>query len=279
MWMAKRDFAPGSVVSDEVMWRTQERMEAPRRKLDQAVARVSLRELELLRADWADAQELEAKIEEEQQHLAFLFHDLKEQEGILELNKRLQLDLLTRKHEERLTQLETYRKLKDSEERVTSLISDFNARLELKRNLEVEKKTHASMQKGEFAKIQGGLHLPVKGATVLQGFGRGLDPKSGLYVFKKGVDLAVKAGQEVHSIFNGKVAFAGELPEYGRVVIVDHGDHFYSICANLGSVSKNAGEVLARGDVMGLTDSAGRPLYFEIRSKNLPVNPLQWVSK
>ena len=61
-------------------------------------------------------------------------------------------------------------------------------------------------------------------------------------------------------------------------MILDHGDHFYSLCAHLGSILKKTNEWVASHDKVGATDLAGTPLYFEIRARNVAVNPLQWVS-
>jgi septal ring factor EnvC (AmiA/AmiB activator) len=115
------------------------------------------------------------------------------------------------------------------------------------------------------------------GGKVLTSFGRAFDPRSKLYIFKKGIDIQSSSGQPVLAIFPGKIAYSGELPEYGRVTIVDHGNHFYSLCAHLGELSKKAGETVAAGDAIGLTDETG-VVYFEIRARNVPVNPLQWVA-
>jgi septal ring factor EnvC (AmiA/AmiB activator) len=113
---------------------------------------------------------------------------------------------------------------------------------------------------------------------VVSAYGRVYDPRSGLYIFKKGVDISAGKKEPVKAISAGKIAYSGELPDYGRVAIVDHGDHFYSLCAHLGELTKKAGDPVAPGDVVGVTDESGTPLYFEIRARNRPVNPLQWVS-
>jgi septal ring factor EnvC (AmiA/AmiB activator) len=137
------------------------------------------------------------------------------------------------------------------------------------------------MLQGEFAKFKGKLPFPIANSKVLSPFGRVYDPRSKLYVFKKGIDLVSSVqgkSEAVRAIHSGKIAYSGKLPDYGNVTIVDHGDHFYSLCAHLGSLQKKAGEIVAAGDVIGSTDDSGTPIYFEIRARNVAVNPLQWVS-
>jgi septal ring factor EnvC (AmiA/AmiB activator) len=227
--------------------------------------------------DLEDADELERKIQDEQHQLAYLLQDLREQEAVLELNRQLQVDLLQKRHEQRLGQLEQYRKLKTAETRVEGLIRDFNARRELERTIETERVANRSMKQGVFASLKGRLSLPAPGKLIGL-FGRAFDPKSNLYVFKKGVDIATQAAQSVKAIHAGKVAFSGELPNYGRVAIVDHGDHYYTLCANLGGLSRQTGDAVAEGDVLGQAASDGTPVYFEIRSRNIAVNPMQWIA-
>jgi septal ring factor EnvC (AmiA/AmiB activator) len=257
-----------------------EKLEAPRRKVLANLSDRGLKEVEALKIDLADAEQLENRIQDEKQQLAYLFQDLQEQEGVLELNRQLQVDLIRKKHDERLVQLESYRKLKTSEQQVEALIGQFNSRVELERANEEERRGSrvASQALGAFARLKGRLGLPVADGKVISAFGRSFDPKSRLYIFKKGIDIASAKLAGVRAISPGKVAYSGELPEYGRVAIVDHGEHYYSICAHLGELKKKAGDSVEAGDLIGLTDESGTPVYFEIRARNVAVNPLQWVS-
>lgn len=258
--------------------------EAPRRKLLTNLASRGLREVETLRIDLADADQLEARIRDEKHHLNYLSQDLREQEGILELNRQLQADLIKKTSSDRLRQLESYRKLKASEAQVERLIKDFNARVELEKAQQDEKEIRRmsgilpGTPDGPFARAKGSLALPVVGGKISSPFGRTFDPKSQLYVFKKGIDIDVAKDSPVHVVAPGKLAFVGELPGYGKVAIIDHGDHYYSLLGRLGQVGRKQGELLNAGEVVATTHSAGTPLYFEIRARNVAVNPLQWFS-
>lgn len=257
-----------------------EKTAAPRRKILANLAGRGLKELEMLKIDLSDAGQIESKIQEERQQLNNLFQDLDEQEGVLKLNQQIQAEAFRHSQEERLAQLENYRKLKSAETRVQELINHFNSRQELERAVEDERGYSRAMTQSVFANLKGKLGLPVPGGKILSNFGRAFDAKSQLFVFKKGIEILSPGGknQPVRAVSGGKIAFSGELPSYGRVAIVDHGDHFYSLCAHLGSLNKKAGEVVAAGESLGLTDDLGTPVYFEIRARNVAVNPLQWIS-
>jgi septal ring factor EnvC (AmiA/AmiB activator) len=133
-----------------------------------------------------------------------------------------------------------------------------------------------AMAYSEFSKAKGSLPYPIQGKIVGR-FGKAFDPESKLQIFKKGIEIAAASDAAVKAVYPGKIAYSGELQNYGRVVIVDHGDHFYTLCARLGSLKKNAGDEVRVGDSIGTSD--GHPVYFEIRAKNIPVDPLAWVAK
>ena len=257
-----------------------ERFEAPRRRVLANLTSKSVREIEAMKADLSDADQVEDRITEEKQQLAYLMEELDEKEGILELSRQLQSDLLLEKHRERVEQLESYRRLKSTESQIESLIQNFNARVELTRATDAEREASRAFGQTEFGRNRGHLPFPVEGARLVGTFGKAIDPASKLHVFRKGIELLpAKPAAPVKVVGNGKVVYSGELPGYGRVAIVDHGDHFYSLYAKLGLLQKKSGETLSAGDLIGQTDDSGSPTYFEIRARNVAVNPLQWFSK
>jgi septal ring factor EnvC (AmiA/AmiB activator) len=135
----------------------------------------------------------------------------------------------------------------------------------------------AVLADSSFAKAKGKLPFPVSG-NVVGRFGKTFDKASGLNVFKKGIEIASRASTDIRAISPGKIVYAGELPTYGRLTILDHGDHFYSICGHLGELTKKVGDSVAMGEKIGASDSSGTPVYFEIRAKNIPVDPMQWIA-
>jgi septal ring factor EnvC (AmiA/AmiB activator) len=264
--------------------------EAPRRRMLSQMVDLSLKAMEAIRVDLADSGRLEAQIQQERAQLAALINEIQEQESILELNRQLHADVLARKHAERISQLENYRRLKKSEVKIESLLSEFSSRRELENIQKIDKSSGRPLSAqaafsnptGAFAVSRGKLQMPLFGGEVISDFGKSKDPKLGLTVFKKGIEIRPKPGggsQPMKAVFGGKVAFVGVLPEYGKVAILDHGDQFYSLSARLGEVLVQSGDWVPQGSVLGRTDSVGTPVYFEIRAKNVAVNPLQWFSE
>lgn len=257
-----------------------ERLDQPRAHLIRRVVQQGVREIDALRADLEDADRLESRITGEKGELEAMIHEMAESEGILELNRQLQLDLIQKNRADRVSQLENWRKLKDAEAQVSDLIHNFNARMEVQEASRAERaatKAMAVMEDSLFVRAKGRLPYPVLG-KILTRFGKAFDTNSGLTVFKKGIEIAVARSSDIRAISPGKIVYAGELPNYGRLTIVDHGSHFYSICGGLGSVEKKVGDLVVLGEKIGVSDSSGNPVYFEIRARNIPVDPLQWIA-
>ena len=257
----------------------QEKFEQPKIRVLQNLTRLGIRQIETLRVDLEDVDRLELKIAEERSQLEAMVQELAESEGILEINKQLQMDLFKKNYQERLAQLEKYRKLKSAESHVGDLIQQFNIRQELQEAQHQERvvqKNLFDLTRTAFAKMKGKLEFPIIGKIKTK-FGKTFDADSKLTIFKKGIEIEAGQKQPVRSIFGGTVAYAGELPQLGKVVIVNHGDHFYTICGNLGDIQTKAGDKIQQGSELGLTHTAGLPLYFEIRLRNIPVDPLQWT--
>jgi len=257
-----------------------EKYEQPRRQLVRRMVQQGVREVDALRADLEDADRLESRITAERGELEATVHEMAESEGILELNRQLQIDLIQRNRDDRLAQLETWRQLKTAEAQVSDLIGNFNARMEIQETHRAERAASRAMSvmaDSPFAKAKGRLPFPIVGEIVGR-FGKMFDKASGLNIFKKGIEIASAASSDIRAISPGKIVYAGELPTYGRLAIVDHGDHFYSICGHLGEVAKHVGDSVAMGEKIGVSDSSGNPVYFEIRARNIPVDPLQWIA-
>ncbi len=133
-----------------------------------------------------------------------------------------------------------------------------------------------------FEAMRGKLDLPVRG-EVMGGFGKTRHPEFSVELFRKGIDIEAPIGEEIRAVEAGKVVFADRFSGYGRMIIVDHGQRYYSVYAHLSDLIKKTGEPVQKGEPIGLvgdSDSlAGARLYFEIRKDGKPVDPLPWFKK
>ncbi|MBK9293455.1 MAG: peptidoglycan DD-metalloendopeptidase family protein [Oligoflexia bacterium] len=132
-----------------------------------------------------------------------------------------------------------------------------------------------------FFEFQGKLQPPVR-SRIGQKFGIMTDDKFSTKIFHKGLFFESKTGESVLSVFDGKVAFTGWVDGFGDTIIVDHGDHYYSIYAHNSKIQKAVGDAVKRGEVIAKSGDSGslrgEGLYFEIRHFSESLDPLNWLT-
>ncbi len=94
-----------------------------------------------------------------------------------------------------------------------------------------------------------------------------------------GLEVLAQSWAVVRAVYAGKVAFADRYGAYGRIVILEHGEHYYSVSGNLGSIDVKIGDDMAAGERVGTVgdSDAGGMLYFEIRHGSQTVAPGPWL--
>ncbi|MGD8535194.1 MAG: peptidoglycan DD-metalloendopeptidase family protein [Candidatus Aminicenantes bacterium] len=128
---------------------------------------------------------------------------------------------------------------------------------------------------------RGKLPWPLEGAVVST-FGRQVHPQFRTVTFNNGIEISPQKNQAVvKAIHPGKVVFSDYFKGYGNLLIIDHGIRylsFYGHCADflvkMGDLVKTGQPIAIVGDTGSLK---GVTLYFEIRSKAKPVDPLKWL--
>lgn len=133
-----------------------------------------------------------------------------------------------------------------------------------------------------FEALKGKLDYPVRG-QVAGGFGKTVHPEFSAELFRKGIDIDAPLGEEVRAVEAGKVVFADRFSGYGKMMIIDHGERYYTVYAHLAELYKHPGDPVRRGEPIaqvGDSDSlAGSRLYFEIRKDGKPLDPSPWFRK
>ena len=79
----------------------------------------------------------------------------------------------------------------------------------------------------------------------------------------------------------GIVRFAGWFRGYGQLVILDHGEDYFTVSGHLEDIDVEVGDQVQGGDrigVAGETGSLSGPrLYFEIRKGSGALDPADWL--
>lgn len=116
---------------------------------------------------------------------------------------------------------------------------------------------------------------PIRTGALTSGFGPRADS------FHDGVDIAAAEGTPVYASRGGRVIYSDQIPGYGNIVIVDHGDGLSTVYAHNAANEVNQGGLVRQGDRISRVGRTGRTtgpnLHFEIRSQNVARNPLFYL--
>lgn len=117
---------------------------------------------------------------------------------------------------------------------------------------------------------------PLSGA-VRRGYSTGND-------YHDGLDITAPKGAMVRAAAAGTVKFAGrEKDQFGNLVVLDHGDGWYSAYGCLSRLTVKEGASVAAGERVGLVGDTCKnrldELHFEVRREGGPVDPLDELPK
>lgn len=131
-----------------------------------------------------------------------------------------------------------------------------------------------------FARGKGKLPWPAEG-RIAAPYGSQKDPQFSTPVFRNGVHIQTSSGADARAVFEGKVIFAEWFKGFGQLVIVNHGNGYHTLYGNLAEIFSKAGDIIKGDQVIGRVGTSGvlnaPGLYFEVRYKGKPLDPLQWL--
>jgi murein DD-endopeptidase MepM/ murein hydrolase activator NlpD len=96
-----------------------------------------------------------------------------------------------------------------------------------------------------------------------------------------GVDLRAAQGTLIKAPNRGQVVLAADHFFGGLSLVIDHGGAIHSMYFHLSDISVSVGQMVEKGDIIGLTGLSGRAtgphLHFGIRLNGERVNPLRLI--
>jgi len=126
--------------------------------------------------------------------------------------------------------------------------------------------------RGGFLAARGRLLFPVAGRAEVR-------PEKREGTDGPGLEVRAAVGTTVRAVYAGRVAFADRYGPYGKIVIVDHGEHYYTVSGNLAAIDVKVGADVAAGERIGTVgdEGQGAMLYFEIRHGSQTIPPGPWL--
>ncbi|MEW5724230.1 MAG: peptidoglycan DD-metalloendopeptidase family protein [Thermodesulfobacteriota bacterium] len=230
----------------------------------------------------AQIEESRRLLRQEQDRLLSLKAELDGEREKLEATRRKKMTLLMEVHQKK----ELYQALlRSREESRQRLIKEVIIRPEEEKKAgtaaALEEPPAGERKWPDFQGLKGRLPRPVAG-RVLAGFGRNPGPFNTV-VTRHGLVFEASAGAPVQTVLEGRVIHTGWVQGYGNIVIIDHGNRYYTLTGGLAGVKPQAGAWVRQGEVLGLAPKGSqkekKEIYFEIRHRGQALDPGQWLGK
>jgi len=133
---------------------------------------------------------------------------------------------------------------------------------------------------GRFSRLKGRLPWPTAG-SLASTFGRQEHPRFRTVTFNRGIEIAAPEGRGFVAVADGTVLYADWFKGYGRLIILDHTGGYFTLYAHASELLVRPGDSVSRGQVIGKVGDTGSlegpQLYFELRHKGKPQDPLAWL--
>ena len=192
--------------------------------------------------------------------------DIKKQESLLVIEHSQKSKIVSEIENRKLVNVETIKKLRTQAQE--KKLTRFDAAL-------------SDLLKTAFYENKGMLPAPIAG-TITQDFGLMKHEEFPVEFSHKGWRYSSTKDASVSAVYDGRVSYKGNIEGYGETIIIDHGDHYYSVYAHLSQVKVKQDELVKKSQIMataGSTSSANSVgIYFEIRHFSEPENPKNWIS-
>ena len=112
-------------------------------------------------------------------------------------------------------------------------------------------------------------------------FGFRTNPFTGLGQMHEGIDIANRIGTVVIAPAGGIISESGDDLAFGKILVISHGFGMTSRYAHLNRILVKVGQKVKRGEKIAEVGMSGKTtgphLHYEVRLKDIPVNPMRYI--
>lgn len=139
--------------------------------------------------------------------------------------------------------------------------------------------TETRILSGNFRNNRGQLPWPTNG-VIIEPFGEIENPVYGTKTPNPGVFIGTNPQAEVRSVFDGTVLSVSVIPEFGRYVLIEHGD-YQTAYSNFSLIYVGEGEAVEAGQVIGRAGTEDEPkgagVFFAVFNGGEARDPALWL--
>jgi len=213
----------------------------------------------------------EKNLEEKKQEISEFLKGAEQKKQDLEAEEKKNRDLINQIEQNKSTHLKTMDELEDRAKQLQNLMKKI-----------LNSKIPPSITLIPLYEKKGSLPWPIAGRVVTR-FGLQRHPRFNTTTMNNGVEISPRKDMFVKNIHPGTVAYTDHFQGYGNLIIIDHGMSYYTLYGHCSDFLVKKGDpVRADQSIAVVGDSSslqGTTLYFEIRFKTKPLNPLQWLKR
>ncbi|MDP1854844.1 MAG: peptidoglycan DD-metalloendopeptidase family protein [Candidatus Nitrotoga sp.] len=238
--------------------------------------------LNMLRVNLAQLNEVLQQTQQKSGEITALQAEENAQQKILEKDKLARQQVISQFAQQLKQQRHEIGRLQRDENRLSQLIAKLSKMLTRQKDKGVfnnDKLPDNRFDGKPFEQLKGKLTLPVMGEVVNK-FGSARPDSTVLW---RGLMLRAANGQPVKSVAAGRVVFADWLRGFGNLLIIDHGKGYMSLYGNNETLYKQVGDILRGGDTVAAVGNSGgnedSGVYFELRHRGEPIDPLKWIAR
>lgn len=238
--------------------------------------------LNTLRINLAQLNEIVQQTQHKSGEIAALQEEENVQQKILEKDKLARQHVISQFAQQLKQQRHEIGRLQRDENRLSQLVAKLSKILTRQKGKGVfsnDKLPDNRFDGKPFEQLKGKLTLPVMGEVVNK-FGSARPDSTVLW---RGLLLRAASGQPVKSVAAGRVVFADWLRGFGNLLIIDHGKGYMSLYGNNETLYKQVGDILRGGDTVAAVGNSGgnenSGVYFELRHRGVPLDPINWIAR
>jgi septal ring factor EnvC (AmiA/AmiB activator) len=217
--------------------------------------------------------------ETRQRELAGLHADAQREQAEVDLEAARRRTLLAKVRDERAYHERMVGELTEAARRLETFIHELQAKQKKLAKVPPPKGGVEPPGVG-FGGLRGRLPWPTEGRIVAS-YGAQVHPRFGTRTFRNGVDIEAPEGKDVAAVYAGHVIYTGWFKGYGNLIILDHGNEYYTLYAHVADIEVKEGEDVRQGQRIGTVGDtgslAGPRLYFEVRYQGKAQDPAEWL--
>ena len=190
--------------------------------------------------------------------------------------------LLSETREDRATHERLARELTEAARRLETLVRSLARRAPAQRAVARATPAPSPGPAVGLGRERGQLPWPTEG-RVVAGFGRETHPRFGTETLRTGIDIEAPEGTPIRAVAAATVAYRGWLKGYGNLLVLDHGDGYYTLYAHASQILVDEGDQVKGGELIGRVGETGSVegprLHFEVRYQSRAEDPQLWLRR